>query len=128
MKKFFTLTRADVPAVVLSLLLNLLAVGVALLLAGCGGHPRAVAFKSLDTLRISVDRAERLYGDAVAAGQISEARQVKIDEKISEFHAAYLVAVRAARFDYNTPAGADLDKLAGALIDLIYAYAKEPAP
>jgi len=108
-------------------LLSLLVVGSALLFCGCQ-NPRAASYKTLAAVRDLVDHAETLYGDAVAAGRVTPAQEREVDKKITEFHAAYLAAVRAARSDYTTPTSPDLDRLAEALVSLIQTYAKEPAP
>lgn len=104
-----------------------LAIG-AQLLAGCATDPRAKAFQSLDSIRIVVDRAEKVYGRQCALGKIPPADQAKIDSRILQFHAAYLFAVDAASADYATLASPDLTRLAESLVQLIYTFAPEPAP
>ena len=88
-------------------------------LCGCGSTPQAVAYNSLADVRAVVDRAEKLYGREVALGNVSDAKQAEIDDVIRKFHASFLVAVRAARSDYSTPASPDLDRLAESLVKLI---------
>lgn len=106
----------------------LVAVLSALPFVGCQSPPPAVAYRSLDAIRVVVDRAENVYGRECAAGRVTAADQKTIDQRIVEFHAAFLVAARAARSDYSTPASSDLDRLADSLVKLIYTFAKEPAP
>ena len=89
---------------------------------------RAKAYQSLDSIRIVVDRAEKVYGRQCQLGKVSAADQAKVDERIVQFHAAFLFAVDAASADYSTPASPDLTRLAESLVALIYTFAPEPAP
>lgn len=111
-------------------LLCLFAFGLAgsALFAGCATNPRAVAWHTLDDLRTVVDAAERAYGDAWAAGRVTAAQEKSTDQAIEQFHAAFAVAVEAARLDYAAPAPPDLQRLADSLVKLIYSFATPIPP
>jgi hypothetical protein len=114
----------------LAILLSCFGIAFAPLLftTGCQSTPEATAYNTLASIRVAVDAAEKVYSREVAAGRVTAAQQESADEKIVQFHAAYLVAVRAARTNYTTLATPDLQRLADALINLIYTFTNEPAP
>jgi hypothetical protein len=102
---------------------------LAVFFAGCAvTSPKAKAYLALKDTQTLVASAERAYGDAVVAGRVSAADQVKCDDAITKFHAAFKTAVRAARHDYTAPTPPDLQRLADSLVALISTFAKEPAP
>ncbi|HMP84455.1 MAG TPA: hypothetical protein PKA41_17300, partial [Verrucomicrobiota bacterium] len=118
--------RSTTPPVATTAALVALTAGLLFLTTGCANtntEPRAVAYLTLADVKTAVDKAERFYGDEVAAGRVTEKQQASIDAKIVDFHAAFLVAVRAARADYTSASSPDLDALATSLINLIYQLA-----
>lgn len=117
-------TTRQIPGALAALLAAVLS---ASLFCGCA-NPRAAAFNTLSDVRAVVDKAERVYGDQVALGRITTAQQEQIDSAIVQFHAAFLVAVNAARADYTTPISPDLARLADSLVRLIYTFTPTTAP
>lgn len=103
------------------------ATSLAVFAFGCA-NPRAASYFALADIKAVVDNAEKVYGREVALGHVSEEQQLQVDEKIIQFHAAFRVAVRAARADYTASASADVQRLAESLVTLIYTFAAQPAP
>ncbi len=97
---------------------------------GCGSTgekptPQAVAYFTLADTKAVVSHAEQVYGDLVVAKKVKPAKERDIDAKIVEFHNAYLLAVKAARFNYSLKTPEDVQALAENLITIINLLAKE---
>lgn len=100
-----------------------------LFFAGCASHdPQTVAWHTLNDTRIMVDGAERAYGDAVALGRVTPEKQRDADAGIIKFHAAFKLAVVAARANWNAMTPDDVQRQADALIKLLLAFSKPPDP
>lgn len=103
----------------------ILCVGGSFALVGCKNQPtsaHAIAYLTLKDTKTLVDGAEKVYGRECALSHVSDADQKKVDEKIVQFHAAFKLAVKAARMDYTTQTPPDLQKLANSLVNVIYAF------
>ena len=97
---------------------------------GCGTTgekptPQAVAYFTLADTKALVDAAERVYGNQVVLGQVKSERERESDARIVQFHAAYLLAVKAARHNYSVQTPADVQALADHLITIINLLANE---
>jgi len=70
-------------------------------LTGCNGARTAqgIAFQTLKTTQIAVDKAMKVYGTACATGRVSVAKQAQIDDIHARYRAAFRLAVTATRND-----------------------------
>lgn len=92
-------------------------VPVALGTSGCATN-QAVAFQTLEGVAHGVDNAMAAYADAVVAGKVDQATQVKVRDLKGRYEKAFLIAVTAARADLKSPAPADLTSITSALVEL----------
>lgn len=92
-------------------------------LAGCKGPGKSAAYKTLKAVGTTVDSAMKAYADAVVIGLVDQATQTKVRNLHEQYRVAFLKAVAAAEFDYETASPAEVAGLASELVALAATYA-----
>lgn len=97
----------------------LLAVGLALLVAGCATSVQTVAYKTLFGLEVATTGAYDGYTKSVIAGAISTNSVPQVSHAFNDFQASMQVAIVVAQGNSNALAPANLVAESGAVINLI---------
>lgn len=105
------------------LLLSLLLLGAPLLPVvvntGCTTTQKTIAYKSLASVKETVDAAMKAYAHMVDAGQVSAGTEVKVRALHEKFRLSFKAAVQAAMMDYGTPAPSDVIETYTALLNAV---------
>lgn len=80
---------------------------------------KAVAFKSLKSVQIAVDRAMKTYGGLVVQGKVSAENQVNVDALHEAYRRSFRIAVMSAKNGVDGQTPDDVAKIAQEIINLI---------
>ena len=81
----------------------------ATMLCGCNTFK---SYKSLQVTAVTVDNARAYYAEQIVLGKVSADKQIKIDQIIKDYQAAFRAAVATAKFDYKAATPETVGKLA----------------
>ena len=84
----------------------------------------AIVFFTLSDIKTFADAAEKVYGNQVALGHVSTAKQKTIDAKIVRLHTAFSIALNIAKGNPTAPGSSELQKLADELVVAVNALSK----
>lgn len=80
---------------------------------------QVIAFKTLKTTQIAVDRAMNVYAEAVVTGKVSVPDVARIDAAHARYRAGFRFAIAATRNDLSAVTPDDVARLSGELLTLI---------
>jgi hypothetical protein len=95
------------------------------LTTGCKTSRQEIAYRTLASIELTVDRSMTAYSDQVVAGKVDQATQDKVKDVYGRYQAAFSAAVAAAKLNFNTQAPSDVATLADSLTSIIQSITRK---
>lgn len=109
---------------ILSIILVVGLCTVPVVITGCQQTKQQIAYKSLKSVQEASIAGLIIYGNAFKAGKITPERREQVLEAYTKYQAGFALALEAAQFNWNAPAGPELTTLVNLLLDTINAFSK----
>ena len=109
---------------ILSVLLVIGLCTVPVVITGCQQTKQQIAYKSLKSVQEASVAGLIIYGNAFKAGKITPERREQVLEAYTRYQSAFALALDAAQFNWNAPAGPELTSLVTQLLDTINTFSK----
>lgn len=93
--------------------------------AGCSVTAKQAAYKTLNITGTTVYKAMEAYGELVKLGQIDEQTQAAVKDLYGKYRVAYLQAVAAAEFNYESATPSQVAELAAQVVTTISTIARK---
>jgi phosphoribosylformimino-5-aminoimidazole carboxamide ribonucleotide (ProFAR) isomerase len=97
---------------------------VPVVISGCTSSQQQVAYKSLKSVQEASIAGLIIYGNAFKAGKITPEKREQVLEAYTKYQAGFALALDAAQFNWNAPAGPELTSLVNLLLDTINTFSK----
>jgi hypothetical protein len=89
------------------------------LTTGCKTSPQEIAYRTLASIELTVDKSMTAYSDQVVKGAVDQPTQDKVKDIYGRYQTAFSAAVTAAKLNFNSQAPADVASLADSLVSII---------